>query len=105
MATGEQSSMHKLASMLLAGQLQKSAYQNGVTSNGATMAVMPDIQVSMVGIKIMGLVHVVAHGMYLQCCCLCPADCTVGLAVAVSTHGITADSRGGQLKRSSSLQH
>ncbi len=48
MGTGEQSSMHNLASMLLAGQLQKAAFQNGVTSNGATMAVMPDIQVSIV---------------------------------------------------------
>ncbi|DBA80897.1 hypothetical protein WJX77_008755 [Trebouxia sp. C0004] len=49
MATGEQSSMHNLASMLLAGQLQKAAFQNGVTSNGVTMAVMPDIQVEGVG--------------------------------------------------------
>ncbi len=63
MATGEQSSMHNLASMLLAGQLQKAAFQNGVTSNGATMAVMPDIQVSMVGIDIISFVHLVAHGM------------------------------------------
>ena len=63
MATGEQSSMHNLASMLLAGQLQKAAFQNGFTSNGATMAVMPDIQVSLVAIGTMGLVHLVAHGM------------------------------------------
>ena len=50
MAQGEQSSiqssMQSLASMLLAGQLQKTAFQNGVTSNGATMAIMPDIQVT-----------------------------------------------------------
>lgn len=53
MAQGEQSSiqssMQSLASMLLAGQLQKTAFQNGVTSNGATMAIMPDIQVEGVG--------------------------------------------------------
>ena len=63
MVTGEQSSMHNLASMLLAGQLQKAAFQNGVTSNGATMAVMPDIQVSLVGVDIISVVHLVAHGM------------------------------------------
>ncbi len=63
MATGEQSSMHNLASMLLAGQLQKAAFQNGVTSNGANMVVMPDIQVSMVGVDIISCVRLVAHGM------------------------------------------
>ena len=63
MVTGEQSSMHNLASMLLAGQLQKAAFQNGVTSNGATMAVMPDIQVSLVGVDIISFVHLVSHGM------------------------------------------
>ena len=63
MVTGEQSSMHNLASMLLAGQLQKAAFQNGVTSNGASMAVMPDIQVSLVGVDIFSVVHLVAHGM------------------------------------------
>ena len=45
LAKGEQSSMHSLAAALLAGQLQKTAFQNGVTPTGATMAVMPDIQV------------------------------------------------------------
>lgn len=45
MARGEPSSLQSLATILLAGQLQKAAFQNGVTSNGATMAVMPDIQV------------------------------------------------------------
>lgn len=43
---GEQVSMQSLAAALVTGQLQKAAFQNGVTPNGATMAVMPDIQVS-----------------------------------------------------------
>lgn len=45
-ARGEQVSMQSLAAALLTGQLQKAAFQNGVTPNGANMAVMPDIQVS-----------------------------------------------------------
>lgn len=45
-AKGEQVSMQSLAAALLTGQLQQAAFQNGVTPNGATMAVMPDIQVS-----------------------------------------------------------
>ena len=45
-AKGEQVSMQSLAAALVTGQLQKAAFQNGVTPNGATMAVMPDIQVS-----------------------------------------------------------
>lgn len=45
-AKGEQVSMQSLAAALLTGQLQSAAFQNGVTSNGAVMAVMPDIQVS-----------------------------------------------------------
>lgn len=45
-AKGEQVSVQSLAAALLTGQLQKAAFQNGVTPNGATMAVMPDIQVS-----------------------------------------------------------
>lgn len=44
-AKGEQVSMQSLAAALLTGQLQTAAFQNGVTSNGAVMAVMPDIQV------------------------------------------------------------
>ena len=48
MARGEQSSLQSLATTLLAGQLQKAAFQNGVTPNGATMAIMPDIQVKIV---------------------------------------------------------
>jgi len=87
-ATGEQSSLHNLASMLLAGQLQKAAFQNGVTSNGATMAVMPDIQVSMIGIDIMGFLHL----QLIPCTCSIVACVmlTVGLATAVQTHSITA---------------
>ena len=45
-AKGEQVSMQSLAAALLTGQLHTAAFQNGVTPNGATMAVMPDIQVS-----------------------------------------------------------
>ena len=45
-AKGEQVSMQSLAAALVTGQLQKAAFQNGVTPNGAAMAVMPDIQVS-----------------------------------------------------------
>ncbi|KAL3146137.1 hypothetical protein ABBQ38_015479 [Trebouxia sp. C0009 RCD-2024] len=48
-AKGEQVSVQSLAAALLTGQLQKAAFQNGVTPNGATMAVMPDIQVEGVG--------------------------------------------------------
>ncbi len=43
--TSMQSSMQSLATLLLAGQLQKAAFQNGITTSSATMAVMPDIQV------------------------------------------------------------
>lgn len=45
-ANGEQVSMQSLAAALLTGQLQQAAFRNGVTPHGATMAVMPDIQVS-----------------------------------------------------------
>lgn len=43
---GEQVSMQSLAAALVTGQLQNAAFQNGITPNGATMAVMPDIQVT-----------------------------------------------------------
>ena len=45
-AKGEQISMQSLAAALVTGQLQKAAFQTGVTPNRAIMAVMPDIQVS-----------------------------------------------------------
>ena len=45
-AKGEQVSMQSVVAALVTGQLQNAAFQNGVTPNGATMAVMPDIQVS-----------------------------------------------------------
>ena len=47
LAKGDQASLQPLATALLAGQLQKAAFQNGVTPTGATMAVMPDIQASL----------------------------------------------------------
>ena len=49
LAKGEQISTQSLASLLLAGQMQKTAQQNGFSQSGAAMAVMPDIRVSNAG--------------------------------------------------------
>ena len=45
LAKGEQVSMQSLAAVLFAGQLQRTALQNGMSQSGAPMAVMPDIKV------------------------------------------------------------
>lgn len=49
LAKGEQVSMQSLAAVLFAGQLQKTALQNGMSQSGAPMAIMPDIKVEGVG--------------------------------------------------------